>query len=789
MSDIPQRSDSRGRFGRAAAGMVATSLIVLLGGCPGDLPSVLSLDPLAAQRLATSADSSDFAGLLPPGAVQVFSVDVPAGSELQVAIRSAVGDALRIAYVEAPDGVRYSDLDELISDDAHTFADVERSADGTVLRFRASATTGGTWRIALRGEPRGEIDALRRDSRRRSLVENAFLLGYLLSSTSDPESVDQPVTDLLYQVFPSYGTARRSLDFVIRVAVTEPGEEAALEVPALPPGPQLPGGSDGGSANDSGSSAGDANENSGDGSNGNANDNSDDGANDNAGDNANDNSDDGGNDNSPPPNSVALQRVIRSGESVPDQPGGATFTYFSAPTIGTDGRIAFWGSFAGGSGHGGLYVWDGAALRRVVDDNPARAGSVPGGNPGEFFGDFVIPIGGDAPSVLWEPGGSLLFVGRSRGDGAFRGIYRWRASDGSVSRVLDMRQLAGQYADVLSGDTGPVFVADFFTPGVSDAGVVSAVAKYSYVTIDRGFALGTALFTSDGTTITRIVDEIVGAPGNVPDQGSGAFFDDIGGVVTTNARGHTLFQGSYSGGQGRRGVYLTLGGPATRVVDTATGRTYPGLPSDAKLGVGNAAFGAFAISDPGHIVIDTVLTTGGVAQDTVVYWNGTAWRELARSDGVVADTLVTGLDGNGRCVALAGGRPILSGPTGDAKELALSLPTELGGRAPTWLGGGAINGHGRVLLRFTTPADNVTTHGGLALWSGEKLLIAADLGASNPSAGGSILTLALPETDRPGRSGALNDDDAFAFRVQEPGADGKANTADDVQAVYVGRGE
>ncbi|MCG3126582.1 MAG: hypothetical protein CHACPFDD_01433 [Phycisphaerae bacterium] len=788
MSDIPRRRAWRGWSGRSA-GAVAASLLALLGGCPQNVQSLLSIDPLTAQKLATSSEPSDFAGLLPPDALQVFSVDVPAGSELAVAIRSAVGDALHIAYVEAPDGARFDGLDGLISDDTHTFADVEQSADGTVLRFRASAKTGGTWRIALRGQPRDEIETLMRQSRRRSVVENAFLLGYLLSSLSDPESIDQPVTDLLYQVFPNYGSARRSLDFVIRVAVTEPGEEQELEVPALPPAPPQPGDTSGDAGNDNASD--NANDNAGGASNENGNDNADDGSNDNSADNGNDSTDgnDNGSDDSPPPSSVALTRVVRSGDAVPDQPGGTTFTYFSAPTMSADGRVAFWGGYAGGHGHGGLYAWDGAALRRVVDDDPARAGSVPGGNPGEFFGDFVIPVGGDAATVLWEAGGNLLFVGRSRGDGAFRGIYRWRASDGGVSRVLDMRQLAGQYPDVLSGDTGPVFVAEFFTPGVSDAGVITAMAKYSYVTTDRGFALGTAVFTSDGTTITRIVDEIIGAPGNVPDQGSGAFFDDIGGVLTTNAQGHTLFQGSYTGGQGRRGVYLNIGAAATRVIDTATGRTYPGLPSDAKLGLGSTAFTAMSISDPGHIAIDTVLTTGGVPHDTVVYWNGSTWQELKRGDGVVADVLLTGLDQSGRCVLLAGGRPILAGPTGDTKELAATSPAELGGRAPTWLSGGAINNHGRVLLRFTTPGADQSALGGLALWTGEKLLIAADLVASVPSAGGSILTLALPETDRPGRSGALNDDDEFAFRVQEPGADAKSGTADDVQAVYVGRGE
>ena len=46
-----------------------------------------------------------------------------------------------------------------------------------------------------------------------------------------------------------------------------------------------------------------------------------------------------------------------------------------------------------------------------------------------------------------------------------------------------------------------------------------------------------------------------------------------------------------------------------------------------------------------------------------------------------------------------------------------------------------------------------------------------------------------PETNRPGLSGMLNDSDEWTLRAASLGSDGRTNTADDEQAIFLGRGE
>ncbi|GAF95257.1 unnamed protein product, partial [marine sediment metagenome] len=69
----------------------------------------------------------------------------------------------------------------------------------------------------------------------------------------------------------------------------------------------------------------------------------------------------------------------------------------------------------------------------------------------------------------------------------------------------------------------------------------------------------------------------------------------------------------------------------------------------------------------------------------------------------------------------------------------------------------------------------------LAFWTGAAMLILADPTISSPLAGATTLVAdSRPETDRPGRSGILNDNDEAVFRVT-------LSTGD--QAIYIGRGE
>ncbi|MCH8057857.1 MAG: hypothetical protein IIB78_08305 [Proteobacteria bacterium] len=131
---------------------------------------------------------------------------------------------------------------------------------------------------------------------------------------------------------------------------------------------------------------------------------------------------------------MELERIARTGEPVPGQTEGAAFTVFSNPIIDRDGRVAFWAGYESGAGDGGLYVYQDGMVERVLDDNPANTGEVPGADDGDYFGDFEITADGDAPGFSWGIGDRLIISAETRGPSRTNGIYRWRASDGAMKR-------------------------------------------------------------------------------------------------------------------------------------------------------------------------------------------------------------------------------------------------------------------------------------------------------------------------------------------------------------------
>ncbi len=505
------------------------------------------------------------------------------------------------------------------------------------------------------------------------------------------------------------------------------------------------------------------------------------------------------------PTTMTLQAIVQTGDAVPGQ-SAATFSRFSNPVIDGDGRVAFWGAYTGGEGHNGLYVWDASTLQRVIDDDPSRKGIVPGRGPDDYFAGFSIRWDADkeTPSLAWGRNGRLLFVAFISNSPQANGLYRWRASDGDIIRVADDEQLLGLFPGA-----GFIF-ADFYHPGVSDNGLAFFSARYT-VGDDQNppnflAFMNLGVFTSNGLEVTPLVVGQLSEPGDVPDQDPPfdqyATFGDTGILTSLNPAGDMLLQAQYSAGQGNRGVYLYTGGSLYRVVDNRLDGSFPGFPPGTRVGQDNTPYDAIAIGAGLRIAIDTKLVADGSTRDAVIMWDGSQWHELSGSGGAAASELISGVNSSGRVLFLAGGQPYLGNESGSV-AVGATLPTELEGVSVEWQNfSAALNNSGRALLRFIRSGSDSA---GLVFWTGEQLLLVADAAADQPSSQSDVIfptarpahdkvdgagvVAYLPEMDRPGRSGALNDRDELVFRVGSLGADGQENTADDYQAIYLGSGQ
>ncbi|MCK4341039.1 MAG: hypothetical protein KAY37_04870 [Phycisphaerae bacterium] len=512
------------------------------------------------------------------------------------------------------------------------------------------------------------------------------------------------------------------------------------------------GSSDGsGSGSDSGSST------SGDGTGG-----------DGAGSSGGDDGDDG--DDEPAttaPTAITLQQLAQTGDAVPGQPSGTTFTDFGNPVLDANGRVAFWALYDGSAanGYGGLYVWDATnGVQRALDDDPATAGVVPGRTTADYFGPFGGTYGIDPLEfdLAWGAGDRLLFVSEVTGEQDSAGIYRWRATDGDLVRVADREQAAALFSDASAGSFAP----SFSLPGVSDSGIAVFGLSYAYFTQPPGaqFRQGEGVFTSNGTSVSILADTLTSeqSPGDVPDQGASAYYTSLDTETTLNASGDMLYQAQYTSGTGARGVYLGRNGSTYRVIDNRTSASWTGLP-EGSIYRSAGGFAPMAMGPAGHIALDARLKIGDSTYDTVLLWNFDAgsWYELTGPEGEYATALLTGVNDDGRVVLLAGDIPYLVGG-GTRTQLNTTLPTELQGATLSWTaGGGSINNDGRTVIAYTRDGGAA----GLVFWTDEQLLLVADTTAGVPAGTTGVTTITDPRRDRPGRSGMLNDNNQMAFRV------------------------
>jgi hypothetical protein len=475
----------------------------------------------------------------------------------------------------------------------------------------------------------------------------------------------------------------------------------------------------------------------------------------------------------PPPTALSLTTLAKVGDAVPGQPSGVTFTSFGTPVIDSKDRVAFWGLYSGtgAKGDAGLYVDDGTSLVKVIDNDPNSAGVVPGPSAASYF-DYDP----NQPDIAWGAGDRLLFCAliqpaAQNASASVSGLYRWRATDGNIVRVADRDQIAGTFSDVANP---ALFSLVFVAPGVSDNGLVSFGADYQYVR-DPNSPLGSspfvgfggspakAVFTSNGTTLTKIADSSSQEAGIVADYPADGYFNAIFSATSISDSGDMLFQGTYTTASSTwRGVYIARSGVPYRVIDNRTSASWPGLPSGAQLLPRSVALGyALAIGPAGHIAVGGKLVVSGTTDNAVILWDWSAqtWAELTGSGGAAASALLSGVNDSGQALILSGGNPYL-GSAAAQVQLNATLPTALQGATLVWLdSGGAVNNNGRAAVPYTNNGKP-----GLAFWTGSELLVVADGQAGTPANLTEIHTIAAPEQDRPGRSGMLNDTDDLTFR-------------------------
>lgn len=503
------------------------------------------------------------------------------------------------------------------------------------------------------------------------------------------------------------------------------------------------------------------------------------GADDGSGGSGADGGGDGSDTDTPAPTTITLQEIVATDDDVPGQ--AATFTTFGNPVIDSEGRIAFWAKYDGAAadGYGGLYVWNGSEIVKVIDDDPDTEGIVPGRETNDYFGSFE---GGGSydpleNSVVWAAGGRLIFNSRVTGETTSEGIYRWRASDADLVRVGDREQVAALFDDAILAAFSPTF----YLPGVSDNGLGVFAVDYVYITAGSQFVSGTGVFTSNGTTVSVLRDSNTSQddPGDVPDQTANTFFAELGMLTTLNPSGDVLFSGRYGAGDGQNGLYLRYrDGRVLRVLDSRSQASWPGLPSGTVVGLTPTEFATFANGPNGHIAALTRIRVDGSERDAVLLWDWSDadWEEIVGPSQASASTMLTGVNDDGKVVVLISDAPYMASRTA-VDPMADTLPFDLQGATIVWdTEGGSINNAGRAALRYTHDGAS-----GLAFWDGDEILVVADATLNEPETGiSAIHTITDPQRDRPGRSGMLNDADQMTFRIVFSNGE---------EAIYLARGQ
>ena len=174
--------------------------------------------------------------------------------------------------------------------------------------------------------------------------------------------------------------------------------------------------------------------------------------------------------------------------------------------------MAFYATYEGGAGTGGLYVYEEGELHRVFHAVASEKGVVPGRGSTAYFGKMNIPLEHDGtPHMAWGSNGRLVFATALNGSTQYDTLMRWRASDDDLLLVSDPNVMRTAIDDSTAD-----FLPEMYHPGVSDDGTVLFSSRYSYFRDNGQFALFLrGLFTTtDGETTA----EVANVDDDVPEQ-------------------------------------------------------------------------------------------------------------------------------------------------------------------------------------------------------------------------------------------------------------------------------
>jgi len=352
---------------------------------------------------------------------------------------------------------------------------------------------------------------------------------------------------------------------------------------------------------------------------------------------------------------TSLIKVADTNTAIPG--GTGLFTTFASPPVISGTHVAFFGR--GSEGQEGIYLYDGAAVTKVVDRNtPIPDGT---GNFLGFGGDFFLgphaAISGNNVAFLGfgsEGGGIYLFNGATLirvadgntpvppgGLGNFSGFSSSSVAISSDNVLFEgFPQIFNHSGVYVFDGTSLRMLVDTDTPIPGGAGNFVGVFSDSLVingdTVAfkaSGSAFQVGIYFFDGTTLEKAADANTAIPGGTDT------FDDFS--YPALGTGRVAFLGISHGMT--QGMYQFDGATLTTVADTTTP-----VPS----GVGTFTFPAFA--GPPSMSERNVVFTGhdSSGEGSVQLFNGNMLSVVAN-----INTAIPG--GSGRFTAFAG-QPLVS---------------------------------------------------------------------------------------------------------------------------------